>query len=135
MNFFSIKYVKILFAIISLIPQLIFTFDCNLPNDCSIQHLTYDINQFSYEKNPFVYNFEAIICTPFRGYQFRFVINDYMKNKKCKINNQYNYELVVFDWPKNYELIILDKSFDVTNMLAYLKYFYLYINVRQSIVL
>ena len=123
---------KILFAIIFLIPQIILTFDCNLPNRCSLQHLKYDINQFSYEKNPFVYNFQAIICTPFTGYQFRFAINNYMNNNKCNINNVtiYNYDLVVFKWPKNHESIILDKRFDVPNMISYLEYFYLLISVH-----
>ena len=55
MKLFSLKCVKILFVIISLIPKSIFTFDCNLPNDCSIQPQKYDINEYSYEKNSFVY--------------------------------------------------------------------------------
>ena len=125
MKLFSI----ISFVIISLIPQLIFTFDCNLPNGCYIQQRKYDINEYSYEKNLFNDNFQAIICTPLRGFQFRFEVND-MTNKTCIINDFYKYEVVLFKWPKNRKLIILDKSFNVPNMLEYLTYFYWYINVH-----
>ena len=127
------KFLKTNLFVITLLTKSIFTlFECNLPNGCSIQPIKYDIKEYGYEKYIFDDDVKAIKCKVVKQYQFRFVQNDFMTNKSnwCIINNQSQFEMIIFEWPKNGEEIILDKSFDVTNMIKYLtKYFYWFFDI------
>ena len=122
-----------------LLAQSMFAFDCNLPDGCFIQPIKYAINELTNEKNIFDHVVRAIKCKVVRGYQFRFVNNDYMVNNsnRCVINNQNwkwesewesiweseELEVIMFEWPENGEHMILEKSFDVQNMSMYFDYF------------
>lgn len=131
----SILTEKANFFALILLAQSIFAFDCNLPDGCFIQPITYAINELSYEKHIFDHVVRAIKCKVVRGYQFRFVNNDYMVNNsnRCVINNQnleweskwesQELEMIMFEWSKNGEQMILEKSFDVQNMSMYFGYF------------
>ena len=105
------------------------TFDCNLPNDCLIETKKYEFNQFGYEKFECTSNCEVIKCKPLKDYELRFSENEFMYNKssKCFINrehykdDEYTDE-ILFEWPKK-ELIILEKSFEYSNLIDYSTYF------------
>ena len=116
-----------------LLVQSIFAFDCNLPNGCFIQPIKYDVKEYGYEKFSFVDDVKGIKCKVAKGYSFRFVENEYMANNStwCTINNQSTstFEMIVFEWPKNGEKTILEKSFNVTNMLKYLSKYYWFFDV------
>ena len=110
---------SILFALLlttSLMIERRSTFDCNLPNSCFIETKKYDFNQFGYEKMDCLRNCEIIKCKPYKDYHFRFVENEFMKNKSKKCFTQSNN--ILFEWPKK-ELTILDKSFNVSNLIKY----------------
>ena len=112
----------------------ILSINCTLPDRCSIQQAIYEINQYGYEKTLYNIDVKKIKCKSDRGFKFTFFKNDFMLKRiaKCSINIQKEnlYEKLEIEWPRNrHELLILDKSFDVANMLAYLRYFYYYFEV------
>ena len=114
----------ILFEILltmSLMIEIRLSFDCNLPNSCLIETKKYNFNQLSYEKFDCIRNCELIKCKPYKDYEFRFDENEFMKNKSKKCFTESNN--ILFEWPKKTELIILDKSFNVSNLIVYSTYF------------
>ena len=81
--------------------QLAIAFDCNLPDRCFIQPVKYGITEFDYEKRPIEVDIKEIKCEPDRGFQFRFVENDFMANgSDCIINNEIYSEIISFESKK-----------------------------------
>ena len=113
------------FYFMAQIEMLLFTFDCNLPNNCFIQPQKYDVNQYNYEKDLINVDFKAIKCKITKEFRFRFTKNHFMKNESsfCEVNNnRTKTEDFIFEWPKKHELI-LDNRFDMENMMSYFLYF------------
>ena len=120
-------------------------FNCYLPNGCFIERLNYDFNDFSYEKNLIIVDFHIVRCSiNSRHFQFRYDTRIFKDDEKtnrehCAINpnnlpDYYRREEIFFEWPRNKradnELLILDKSFDLSNVIIYLYYFYRYFFIR-----
>ena len=59
-------------------------YDCNLPSDCILETKKYEVNQFGNEKTVCDLDCKEIKCKPDRGFQFRFIENDFMKNRSNK---------------------------------------------------
>ena len=114
--------------------KLIFAFECSLPNGCFIHRRIYELNEFSYEKTIYSIEFKEIKCKPDKGFQFRFIENDFMANDSnyCTANANligYQFEKLVFEWPKH-GTNILENSFNLTRMLDYLVYFKWYSDIH-----
>lgn len=112
----------ILIAIVLIVQSAFsFSFDCSLPSGCLIKPLKYAINDKTYEKHQFIGNAQEIMCKPTKGFQFRFLVNAFManKSKRCNLGNA---SLIRFVWENKNEPIILDKSFNVSNILPYIGY-------------
>ena len=125
MNLLVLK-LSLLTTMVLIVPSVFsFSFECSLPSGCFIKPLKYVINDNTYEKHQFNGNAQEIICMPTKGFQFRFEENKFManKNKKC-ITGDKTLSIIKFVWSKkNDELIILDKSFNVSNIMPYTSYF------------
>ena len=100
--------------------------NCTLPKGCFIQRIKYDANEFTNEKNIFLTKYDAVKCMV-KNAAYKFEFDDLILPRTCLINefSDRSEERVIIEWPRK-SFSILDKHFDLPNLLYYLEYFIMY---------
>ena len=94
--------------------------NCSLPNECFIQRINYDSNEFTYEKDIIRIEYYAVKCV-IKDSSYKFEFKNLSKLKSCEINS-YNKDRVIIESPRTAPFV-LGRSFDLPNLLTYLKFF------------
>ena len=111
------------FILLAYLLKCVLSNNCTLPKGCFIHRVKYDSNEFTNEKHLIYSKFDVVKCI-IKDAAYKFEFDNLIPFRSCLINenNEKNEERVLIEWPRK-STLILDKHFELPNLLYYLEIF------------